>query len=164
MAKPNPSLAEVSAYAERTAVVFEIHWPDYDLLLVATLFDVAGRPGIDAEAAGAGDNFVGVVGRDVEGETAAHVEVAVHLLESDPTMLLNEAENRLLYRFAVDDVHEWLDWPHQLAPAVTGDVDGVMEIYPRFLAVLDDWHVDDRGIEQSLPKHSAVAECGIVAH
>src|SRR5688572_12028075 len=79
---------------------------------------------------------------NIDRESRAHVEVSVRLGIVDAADRLDEIENGLRRRNALDDVGEWIRRTHQLSPAMARDVDGIVNVDALVQAIFNSTNID----------------------
>src|SRR3989338_3395360 len=151
-----------SSDSERCAGVFETFRLDDDFLVVAS-FDVSGAKRNKFVRRGDFGNYSRVSFRNIECETRTHVEIAIRLHVVHRTVLLQEVEDRKLFRQTLDDVGKRLRCSHELAPAVPRDVHCVVDVHAAVKAILDKSNVDVRRVEQCLAVGSTIVEPSQIA-
>src|SRR5690348_12283023 len=131
---------------------------DLDGFAVAFFADDAGKAGRVTEFLGQSKALLRLRRIDIDGKAHAHVEGGVGFARIHWAVLLDELEDWWHVGNAGDAIDERLLKAHQLAPAVAGDVDGVVRTDISFLQGGKEAHVDDRGIEQSRAVRTAIAD------
>lgn len=71
----------------------DVEWLDDDCSVVAIFLDVTGGPGVDVVPVGNVLDSPHFIGRCVDSEAGAHVEVPVHLPCVDVALILDKTEN-----------------------------------------------------------------------
>src|SRR5207244_3664548 len=104
------------------------------------------------------DAAVSVSRGDVGGEAGAHVKGGVGFARIDGAGALDEAEDWRRVAEGGEAVDEGLVEAHELAPAVTGDVGGIVQGQGGGLAVGDEADVDHRWVEQRFAIGAAVVD------
>ena len=142
----------------------DVQGEDFDGFSLAVAVDGAGEPGVIADRViGEAQALVGILGVDKDGKAGAHVKGGVGLAGGDGAVVHDELKDRLRRADGGDSVDEGLVEAHELAPAVAGDVGGVVQVNAGALARGDEADVDDRGVEEGLAVGAAVGEGGEVA-
>src|SRR3989338_1913458 len=111
------------------AGVFECFRNNDDSLIIATLLDVATHPCPDIMAGCQFNHGLSLIRSHINGKTSAHIEIAIGFFIADWAMFLNEPEQCLWFTWIINDVDERLDNPHELAPTVTSNVDGIVHLH-----------------------------------
>lgn len=103
------------------------------------------------------DAAVGFGWVNVDGEADAHIKSGVGFAQIDWAFLHDEVKDGWRGGDVFDLVDEWLFETHEFAPAVAGDVGGVVKMEAGLLAGGYEADVDYRGIEECFAIGAAIA-------
>jgi len=126
--------------------------------LFRPLFDPARLERRDSQPLGSRDHRGHRAFGDEQGEAGAHVETAVSLGRVHARLSLHEGEHRGDRGERRHPVGERRRVPHQLAPAVPGDVRDIVHRHLRLEQLLDQGGIENRGVEQRLAVEAAVGK------